>query len=103
MLTNKTIRIPILSNSAFWDIDPSSLDFNQHDRFIILRVFERGSTIDKDAVIKYYGKEKIKDILTTSGQLLPLAIERAKKEFHLCDKDFACYKSRRPARNYSRY
>lgn len=94
---------PLLSKRAFWDTDLVALDFSRHAKFIITRVFERGTPADQEALLCYYGKETIIATLTCVPNLLPLARERAKQLFHLSDTDFACSTSKPQARNFSRY
>lgn len=94
---------PTLSKRAFWDTEPTALDFQRYARFIITRVFERGTPADQQALLRYYGKEAIVATLTPVPTLLPLARERAKQLFHLSDPDFACSTSKPQARNFSRY
>jgi hypothetical protein len=104
MLHKKSIQLsPILSKRAFWDISLHALDFSKHKKFIITRVFERGSDDDKLAILNYYGEELIISILKNSESLLPVARERAKDMFHLSDNDFACYKSNQPTASFSMY
>jgi hypothetical protein len=95
--------IPRISKRAFWDTDLAALDFSHHAKFIITRVFERGSQKDQEAILAFYGERKICAILRAAPSLLPIARERAKRSFHLSDQDFACYRSTQPARNLSRY
>ena len=103
MKVHKHTDHPFLSKRAFWDVDLRAVDFTRHAGFVILRVFERGSTKDTDALIQYFGEDKVKDTLTKSKSLMPLARERAKQAFKLSDQDFACYRSKLPARNLSRF
>jgi hypothetical protein len=85
---------PQLSRRAFWDTEPAALDFQRYVRFIITRVFERGTPADQQALLRYYGKETIVATLTRVPTLLSLARERAKQLFHLSDPDFACSTSK---------
>lgn len=95
--------LPILSKRAFWDTEFAALDFSRHAKFIITRVFERGTPADQQALLRYYGAETIIATLTCVPTLLPLARERAKQLFHLSDPDFACSTSKPQTRNFSRY
>lgn len=94
---------PLLSRKAFWDTDRCALDFEQHARFIITRVFERGDTKDLEALLQFYGPELIASTLKAAPRLLPLARERAKRLFHLTDADFACSANGDPALYSSTY
>jgi hypothetical protein len=104
MIHQQTIPAPPkLSRRAFWDTEPAALDFSRHASFIITRVFERGTTADQQALLRYYGQKNIIATLESASSLLPIARERAKQLFHLTDEDFACCKSKPQARNFSRY
>jgi len=104
MLKAATILfIPSLSKRAFWDTDMNTLDLDRHARFIIIRVFERGNAKDKEAITQYYGEGRIVATLLEADSLLPVAIESAKKMFHLSDKDFACYTKKPQPLSYSKY
>ena len=85
---------PTLSKRAFWDIELSALDFDQHSKFIITRVFERGNEEDMQVIMTCYSNELIRNCLKDAPQLLPIASERAKKFFGLRDEDFRCNTSK---------
>lgn len=94
---------PPLSSRAFWDVDMHTLDFERHDSFIIIRVFERGTINEKQAITHYYEKERIIKVLTEAPSLLPAARLWAKEMFHLSDSDFLCCKDDQPYRKHSMY
>jgi plasmid maintenance system antidote protein VapI len=50
----------------FWDTRMESIDWNRQYRAVIQRVFERGNKIEKDEITRFYGKEKIKEVLKTN-------------------------------------
>ncbi|MDP9079967.1 MAG: plasmid maintenance system antidote protein [Bacteroidota bacterium] len=65
---------PSLRKILFWDSDMTLVDWQQHEQFIIKRVYERGDQIDRDEVDRYYGLEKVNEVLnglprTPSGKL----------------------------------
>lgn len=45
---------PSIRDCVFWDINPSTLDWNRHKDFILARVHERGNKKEIDATEKYY-------------------------------------------------
>jgi antitoxin HigA-1 len=53
----------ILRENLFWDTDIHSIDWNKHDKAVIRRVFERGNTIEKEEIVRFYGAEKVKAVL----------------------------------------
>ncbi len=55
----------------FWDVDAEKLDFEKKASFIIERVFERGDVEDIRMCRRFYGDEKIGDVLLNT-KYLPL-------------------------------
>lgn len=47
----------------FWDTDMKSIDWNRQYKAVILRVFERGNQQEKNEIIRFYGKEKVMQVL----------------------------------------
>ncbi len=43
--------------ALFWDTSFEKIDWQQHKRAVIQRVFERGNTEEKEEMIKFYGKD----------------------------------------------
>jgi hypothetical protein len=83
--------VPIISNQTFWDIDPSSLSFEEAAEWVILRVFDKGSLQEVIQVRDYYGSELVKKTLTSQISILPRhSILLAKAMFQLSFKDFKC-------------
>jgi len=86
---------PNISATTFWDIDLDTLFFDEAAEWVVLRVFDRGSLEEVSSVVKYYGKEQVKDILTTQQSHLPNhTILLAKAIFQLQFNDFACLKEK---------
>ena len=104
MIQQQAIQaLPNLSKRAFWDTELAALDFDKHAKFIITRVLERGTPADQQALLRYYGPERMIATLKNAASLLPIARERAKYLFHLSDHDFQCYKSKPQVGNSSRF
>lgn len=53
----------LLRKSLFWDTDSNKIDWSKQYKAVIQRVFERGSEIEREEIIRFYGKEKIKKAL----------------------------------------
>ena len=51
-----------IRNVLFWDTDIQRINWTKQYRFIIKRVFERGNDIEKNELLKFYGKEKIQEV-----------------------------------------
>ena len=60
---------PIFNRRIFWDVNFDDLDYDSKVRFIIERVFERGDVPDIRNCRRYYGDEKIREVLTNAKWL----------------------------------
>ncbi|WP_394336929.1 DUF6922 domain-containing protein [Chitinophaga dinghuensis] len=103
MQSNSNISKPSLSKRAFWDIDLKQLDFDRYPEFTVVRAMERGTSSDIREVIRYYGRDKVKYILTNSDRLLPRAQVISRRLFHLHNSDYKCSTEIPRARNYSMF
>ena len=56
---------PVFNRRIFWDVNFDTLDYDKRARF----VFERGDVDDIRQCRRYYGDEKIREILTTAKWL----------------------------------
>ncbi|HEX8021848.1 DUF6922 domain-containing protein, partial [Mucilaginibacter sp.] len=54
---------PTLSKQAFWDVDMDSIDYQKNARFVISKVFDRGSLDDVISILNFYQDEIIKSSL----------------------------------------
>ncbi len=102
-LTAKNKDTPHLSRTAFWDIDFEKLDIDRYADFVIIRIFERGTIQDIEAIINYFGEPRIIKSLTEATSLLPRAFAIAQKLFGLSVNQFSCYTPQRRLRNYSMF
>ena len=55
--------LSILRKILFWDTDISKIDWEQHSKYVIKRVFERGNFQEKEEIISFYGEGKVKEIV----------------------------------------
>ena len=62
---------PYDNKRIFWDVNAENLDFDKKASFIIERVFERGDVEDIRMCRRFYGDERIADVLLNS-KYLPL-------------------------------
>lgn len=53
----------LFRKALFWDTDISKLDWKKQYKPIIRRVFERGDISEKQAILDFYGKDKIEEII----------------------------------------
>lgn len=61
-----------LRKSLFWDTDINKIDWSKQYRAVIQRIFERGNETERKEIIRFYGKEKIKNALNQNN--LPYTI-----------------------------
>ena len=58
-----------LRNTAFWDVDKSSLDMDKDKDFIICRIIEYGTMEDVKALFKLYDRKDIEAAIRESNSL----------------------------------
>lgn len=63
---SKSIKRPLFNKRIFWDVDYERLDYNERAAFVIERVFNRGDVEDVRQCRRYYGDDKIKQILLST-------------------------------------
>ncbi len=91
VLVNTMKTQPVLSSKTLWDIDVSTLNFEDAAEWIIERVFDRGSFDEVLSVLQYYGKEKVEHYLKNTPKRLPNhSILLAKAIFGIKFNDFKC-------------
>lgn len=69
--------LTILRKILFWDTDISKIDWEQQYKSVIERVFERGNLQEKEELIRFYGKEKVKQIIGSAN-----ATDKLELTFH---------------------
>lgn len=57
-----------LRRILFWDTKLENIDWEAQKKSIIKRVFERGNEIEKNEIIRFYGKENINKSLDINGR-----------------------------------
>ncbi|MES2704448.1 MAG: hypothetical protein V4649_17550 [Bacteroidota bacterium] len=84
-------NIPRFNKRIFWDVNFDNLDYDKKAAFIIERVFLRGDVPDIRECRRYYGNNKISEVLT-NAKWLPLAtIYLACALFKNELTDYKCY------------
>ena len=92
---------PTISTQTFWDIDISQLSFEESSDWIIERVFDKGTLEEVLSVVKYYGKDMVREKIVNTTTYLPNhSILLAKAIFNLTFKDFKCLEKRPFLPNY---
>ena len=49
--------------AVFWDTPLDHIDWQRHSDFVIARIFERGNLREQKEVSKFYGLERIREVL----------------------------------------
>lgn len=52
----------VIRKILFWDTDINKINWKEQYRSIIERIFERGNDEEKTEILKFYGKEKIREV-----------------------------------------
>ncbi len=88
---SSSIHKPIFNKRIFWDVDFEALDYEKRSAFIIERVFERGDVDDIRQCRRYYGDERITNVLTNAKWLSLASIYLACALFNNELTDYRCY------------
>lgn len=59
----KPPSMKILRPVLFWDMQPENLDWQKQKKQIIKRVLELGNESEREEIIRYYGRDQVKDVL----------------------------------------
>ena len=86
--------IPNLSKTAFWDINFDGLDPEKNVVFIMEKVFNYGLWNDQLAIIKYYGRSRIRQEVVKGAYFKKKALNFLCVIFELQPTDFTCYMRR---------
>src|SRR5437867_1212747 len=82
---------PIFDRRIFLDVNFDKLDYDAKSSFIIERVFERGDVDDIRQCRRYYGDERIRQVLTMAKWLSINTIYLASALFQNELTDYRCY------------
>jgi hypothetical protein len=83
--------IPNLSKTAFLDVNFEQLDYENRSAFIMEKVFNYGLWEDQLAVVKYYGKERVKREIVKGVYFKKKVFRFLCVAFDLEPTDFTCY------------
>ena len=64
---SETPELALLRESLFWDTDINHIDWKKQYKAVIKRVFERGNEIEKGEIIRFYGNQKVDDVLNSTS------------------------------------
>ena len=89
---SQQISGPTLFNKRiFWDVNYEVFDYDKKAGFVIERVFDRGEVDDIRACRRYYGDDKIREVLTKAKWLSLPTIYLASALFNNKLTDYRCY------------
>lgn len=86
----KTAAPNPLTRRLFWDVDPLSLNLQQHRVFIIERILEEGDETAVNWLKRTYPLETIQDVLRTSRRLSPKTANFFATELSVSMKEIRC-------------
>lgn len=87
----KSKTAPVFNKRIFWDVDFEKLDYDTKYRFVIERVFDRGDVEDIRNCRRYYGDEKVAEVLLNAKFLSETTMYLASAVINRPLKDFRCY------------
>jgi hypothetical protein len=82
---------PVFNKRIFWDVNFEKLDYDAKANFVIERVFERGDVPDIRNCRRYYGDEKVAEVLLNARFLPETRMYLASAVINRPLKDFRCY------------
>ena len=95
------IKKPEFNKRIFWDIDVEKLNYDTKSSFIIERVFERGDVDDIRQCRRYYGDEKVSEVLLKAKYLSLPTIYLASAVIGRPLTDFRCYIPKQSSQQHS--
>ena len=85
---------PVFDKRIFWDVVFENIDYDSKSRFVIERVFERGDVQDIRNCRRYYGDERVTEVLLNAESLPLIKIYLASAVTGRDITDFRSYTSR---------
>lgn len=85
---------PYFNKRIFWDVDADKMDLHAKASFIIERVFDRGDVEDIRYCRRFYGDEKVREVLLNVKSLRNKRIHLASAVINEPKESFRCYKLR---------
>jgi len=83
---------PDLPKWLFWDVVFEKMDWQRSHLYVIERVLDRGTDENLSELVRYYGREKVLDILKEKPiYLMDHSIQRACTFFKLKPEELRCY------------
>ncbi|MBL7703067.1 MAG: hypothetical protein JNM14_12515 [Ferruginibacter sp.] len=82
---------PVFNKRIFWDVNFEALDYDKRAAFVIERVFERGDVDDIRQCRRYYGDERVSEVLLNAKYLPERRLHLAAAVIGRPVKEFRCY------------
>jgi hypothetical protein len=82
---------PSFSKTAFWDVAFERLDYEKSSLFIMQKVFNYGTWSDQVAVLRYYGKERVKNEIVNASYLRQPVLSFLSAILNIPKNEFKCY------------
>lgn len=79
------------NHRLFWDVDLNQTDTNKHEKFIIVRIFERGDVEDIRQCRRFYNNNKIKSALLNTKHFQQSRLYLAAAIIDEPIENFKCY------------
>jgi len=86
---------PRLNPLYFWDVDYTRLDPVKSKRIIVERVFTLGTISEMQSLIRFFGKEEVKNTLIRLNYIDPKNLNFLSIIFRIPKRNFKCVQSRR--------
>ncbi|HMQ76439.1 MAG TPA: hypothetical protein PKE21_11465 [Flavobacteriales bacterium] len=86
---------PVFARRIFWDVDFDAIDYDAKASFVIERVFERGDVEDIRNCRRYYGDEKVREVVLNAKFLPEQRMHLASAVVNEPLELFRCYTLRR--------
>ena len=81
-----------LRPALFWDVNVDEVDLIEHRASVIERIATRGRLDEFRAMVKFYGKETVKNILLNARHLDKRTLSYCSLIFDVPITEFRCYK-----------
>ena len=83
---------PVLSKTAFWDVDMQTLDYERNARFVIEKVMNYGLWTDIVKILRIYGRERVQAEVVQVPYLKKKSLSFCCAIFDLNPEAFRCYR-----------
>ena len=82
---------PVFAKRIFWDVVFENIDYDNKASWVIERVFERGDVDDIRQCRRYYGDEKVTEVLLKAKYLPEHRLHLASAVTGKSIQEFRCY------------